>query len=104
MNEWFDNCYILSNNHVNNNITENNNQSSMICDLFDNKFFFDNLENFDFEYNSNNSNKESVNDSNKNKDQEEQFLKLYSYLYMFNNFLWPGCLTHLLFLCFCYCW
>ena len=70
MNEWFNNCYILFNNHVNNNITENNNQSIMICDLFDKKEFFDNLENFDFETDSNNSNKESVNDSSKNKDQE----------------------------------
>ena len=42
----------------------------MICDLFDKKEFFDNLENFDFETDSNNSNKESVNDSSKNKDQE----------------------------------
>ena len=39
MNEWFNNCYILSNNHVNNNITENDNQSIMICDLLNNKFF-----------------------------------------------------------------
>ena len=70
MNEQFNNCYILSNNYVNNNITENDNQSIMICDLFNNKFFFNNLENFDFESDSNNSNKVSVNDSSKNKNQE----------------------------------
>ena len=75
MNEQFNNCYILSNNYVNNNITENDNQSIMICDLFDNNFFFDNLENFDFESDFNNSNKESINDLSKNKNQEYKIFK-----------------------------
>ena len=70
MNEWFNNCYILSNNNINNNLTENNDHSIMICDSSGNKESFDNLENFDFEYDTDNSNKESFNDSSKNKDQE----------------------------------